>query len=69
MAANRGATWAGANPWSAAMRDLCRGLAGALLFSFALNFLMLAVPLYSLQIYDRAMTRPAWTSLPCCCSA
>ena len=37
------------------MRSLRGGLAAALLFSFALNLLMLAVPLYSMQIYDRVL--------------
>src|SRR3954471_11565328 len=41
--------------WAAAVRGLAGGLAGALVFSLALNLLMLAVPLYSMQIYDRVL--------------
>ena len=43
------------HPWRQAERSLRGGLAAALVFSFALNMLMLAVPLYSLQIYDRVL--------------
>ena len=41
--------------WRQAVRSLRGGLAAALVFSFALNLLMLAVPLYSMQIYDRVL--------------
>ena len=41
--------------WTAATRGLARGLGAALVFSFALNLLMLAVPLYSMQLYDRVL--------------
>lgn len=43
------------HPWRQAVRSLRGGLAAALVFSFALNLLMLAVPLYSLQVYDRVL--------------
>ena len=41
--------------WRQAVRSLRGGLAAALVFSFALNLLMLAVPLYSMQLYDRVL--------------
>ena len=44
-----------ADPWRSAARGLGGGLAAALLSSFALNLLMLAVPLYSMQVYDRVL--------------
>src|SRR3954465_4502862 len=43
------------SPWRQAVRSLRLGLGAALVFSFALNLLMLAVPLYSMQIYDRVL--------------
>ena len=42
-----------ANPWRSALRGLHGGLGAGLVFSFALNLLMLAVPLYSMQLFDR----------------
>ncbi|HYG88267.1 MAG TPA: type I secretion system permease/ATPase [Azospirillum sp.] len=42
-------------PWAQAVRGLGLGLIAALAFSFALNLLMLAVPLYSMQLYDRVL--------------
>jgi ATP-binding cassette subfamily C protein/ATP-binding cassette subfamily C exporter for protease/lipase/ATP-binding cassette subfamily C protein EexD len=44
-----------ADPWRSALRGLGGGLAAALLSSFALNLLMLAVPLYSQQLFDRVL--------------
>ena len=44
-----------ANPWQSALRGLHGGLGAGLVFSFALNLLMLAVPLYSLQLFDRVL--------------
>ena len=44
-----------ANPWQSALRGLRGGLAAGLVFSFALNLLMLGVPLYSLQLFDRVL--------------
>ena len=44
-----------ANPWQSALRGLGGGLGAGLVFSFALNLLMLAVPLYSLQLFDRVL--------------
>lgn len=44
-----------AGAWSRAARGLAGGLVATLLFSFALNLLMLAVPLYSLQLFDRVL--------------
>src|SRR5688572_20999331 len=41
--------------WTAATRGLARGLGAALVFGFALNLLMLAVPLYSMQLFDRVL--------------
>jgi len=43
------------DPWPQAVRSLRGGLTAALLFSFALNLLMLVVPLYSMQIYNRVL--------------
>src|SRR4051794_4068276 len=43
------------SPWRQAVRSLRLGLGAALVFSFALNLLMLAVPLYSMQIYNRVL--------------
>jgi hypothetical protein len=39
-----------AGHWQSAVRGLGGGLGAGLVFSFALNLLMLAVPLYSLQM-------------------
>src|SRR3954452_22253114 len=41
--------------WAQAVRDLRGGLAWAGLFSLGLNLLMLAVPLYSVQLFDRVL--------------
>ena len=41
--------------WRSALRGLSGGLGAGLVFSFALNLLMLAVPLYSLQLFDRVL--------------
>src|SRR4051812_6772663 len=41
--------------WTAATRGLARGLGAALVFSFVLNLLMFAVPLYSMQLFDRVL--------------
>src|SRR5690606_33772334 len=38
------------------LRTCARGLVSIGLFSLALNFLLLAVPLYTLSIYDRVLT-------------
>lgn len=43
------------NPWQGSVRDLRRGLVFALLLSLALNLLMLAVPIYSMQLFDRVL--------------
>jgi PrtD family type I secretion system ABC transporter len=43
------------HPWRSAQRGLGGGLTAALLFSFALNLLILVVPLYSLQLFDRVL--------------
>lgn len=44
-----------ADPWTLAVRGLAGGLAATALFSLLLNLLMLAVPLYSLQLFDRVL--------------
>jgi ATP-binding cassette subfamily C protein/ATP-binding cassette subfamily C exporter for protease/lipase/ATP-binding cassette subfamily C protein EexD len=44
-----------ADPWQSALRGLGGGLAAALLVSFVLNLLMFAVPLYSMQLFDRVL--------------
>ena len=41
--------------WRRAVLGLWSGLLSAGLFSLLLNLLMLAVPLYSLQLYDRVL--------------
>src|SRR5215208_5192361 len=41
--------------WGGAVRGLWGGLLWAGLFSLLLNLLMLAVPLYSMQLYDRVL--------------
>ena len=41
--------------WQRTIRSAAPGLAAALLFSLALSVLMLAVPLYSLQLFDRVL--------------
>ncbi len=55
MATTGGASRTGAGPWQTATGGLRRGLTAALLFSFALNLLMLAVPLYSQQLFGRVL--------------
>ncbi len=55
MSTNRSAAPMAADPWRAATRGLGRGLTAALVFSFALNVLILAVPLYSQQLFGRVL--------------
>jgi PrtD family type I secretion system ABC transporter len=43
------------NAWTIAARGLVGGLCATLVFSFALNSLMLSMPLYSLQMFDRVL--------------
>jgi hypothetical protein len=45
-----------AEPWRRALLGLRGGLAACILFSFALNLLMFAVPLHSLQLFDRVLS-------------
>jgi PrtD family type I secretion system ABC transporter len=52
---NTGAAPAG-TALATALRDSRAGIAGFVLFSAAVNLLMLAGPLYMLQIYDRVLT-------------
>jgi PrtD family type I secretion system ABC transporter len=42
-------------PWRSAVRGLSGGMGAGLAFSLALNLLMFAVPLYSLQLFDRVL--------------
>jgi PrtD family type I secretion system ABC transporter len=51
----RMATTAHIDSWTAALPGLRGGLVAALVFSFGLNLLMLAVPIYSLQLFDRVL--------------
>lgn len=44
------------NPIAAAMKNLRGGFLAIAIFSFVLNILMLAGPLYMLQVYDRVLT-------------
>lgn len=53
---NRPGRWAPRNPIAACLWQ-CRGLVGiAILFGFGINVLMLAVPLYSMQVFDRVLS-------------
>jgi ATP-binding cassette subfamily C protein len=45
---------------AAALRDCRRAFGGVALFSGVVNLLMLAGPLYMLQIYDRVLSMPSW---------
>lgn len=52
----RPGNWATRNPIAACLWQ-CRGLIGiAVLFGFGINLLMLAVPLYSMQVFDRVLS-------------
>ena len=41
--------------WRSALRGLRGGLIACVLFSFAMNLLMFAVPLHSMQLSDRVL--------------
>ncbi len=49
-------TRARTNPLSDALRQCRVGLGAVILFSFAINLLLLTAPLYMLQIFDRVLT-------------